>query len=61
MDKHFARLTGGHGDSILINKISNEKGDITESEEIQKNHQNLLQNSIVITTGKPVYNRQFLY
>jgi hypothetical protein len=35
IDKPFARLTGGHRDSILINKIRNEKGDITDSEEIQ--------------------------
>ena len=35
--KHLSRLTRGHRDSILINKIRNEKGDITtESEEIQK-------------------------
>jgi hypothetical protein len=37
IDKPLARLTRGHRDSILINKIRNEKGDITtESEEIQK-------------------------
>ena len=43
IDKPLARLTRGHRDSILINKIRNEKGDITmESEEIQKNHQILL-------------------
>jgi hypothetical protein len=36
IDKPLARLTRGHRDSILINKIKNEKGDITtESEEIQ--------------------------
>jgi hypothetical protein len=36
IDKPLARLTRGHRDSILINKISNEKGDITtEPEEIQ--------------------------
>jgi hypothetical protein len=36
MDKPLARLTRGHRDSILINKIRNEKGDITtEPEEIQ--------------------------
>ena len=35
-DKPLARLTRGHRDSILINKIKNEKGDITtEPEEIQ--------------------------
>ena len=35
-DKSLARLTRGHRDSILINKIRNEKGDIiTEPEEIQ--------------------------
>jgi hypothetical protein len=36
IDKPLARLTGGHRESILINKIRNEKGDITtEQEEIQ--------------------------
>ena len=40
-------------DSILIEKIRNEKGDITtESEEIKKNHQILLQNTIFNNTGK---------
>jgi hypothetical protein len=33
--KHLARVTRGHRDSILINKIRNEKGDIiTKPEEI---------------------------
>jgi hypothetical protein len=36
IDKPLARLTRGHMDSILINKIRNEKGDITtDPEEIQ--------------------------
>jgi hypothetical protein len=36
INKPLARLTRGHRDSILINKIRNEKEDITtESEEIQ--------------------------
>jgi hypothetical protein len=36
IDKPLARLTGGHRDSILINKIRNEMGDITtDPEEIQ--------------------------
>jgi hypothetical protein len=36
IDKPLARLTREHRDSILINKIRNEKGDITtEPEEIQ--------------------------
>jgi hypothetical protein len=36
IDKPLARLTGEHRDSIIINKIRNEKGDITtEPEEIQ--------------------------
>jgi hypothetical protein len=35
-DKPLARLTRGHRNSILINKIRNEKGDITtEPEKIQ--------------------------
>jgi hypothetical protein len=36
IDKPLARITRGHRDSILINKIKNEKGEITtEPEEIQ--------------------------
>jgi hypothetical protein len=36
IDKPFARRSRGHRDSILINKIKNEKEDITtEPEEIQ--------------------------
>jgi hypothetical protein len=36
IDKPLARLTRGHRDSVLINKITNEKGDITtEPEETQ--------------------------
>ena len=36
IDKSLARLTRGHRDSIIINKIRNEKGDITtDPEEIQ--------------------------
>ena len=36
IDKPLARLTTGHRDSILINKIRNEKGDIiTDPEETQ--------------------------
>jgi hypothetical protein len=36
VDNHLVRLTRGHRDSILINKIRNEKGDITtDPEEIQ--------------------------
>ena len=38
IDEPLARLTRGHRDSIQINKIRNEKGDITtETEEIKKN------------------------
>ena len=36
IDKPLARLTRGHRDSILINKIRNDRRDITEHEEIQK-------------------------
>jgi hypothetical protein len=31
--KHLSRLTRGHRDSTLINKIRNEKGDITTETE----------------------------
>ena len=37
IDKHLARLTRGHRDSVLINKIRNEKGDITTDPEEIKN------------------------
>ena len=42
IDKPLARLTRGHRDTILINKIRNEKDDmlcllLTEPEEIQIN------------------------
>jgi hypothetical protein len=37
IDKPLARLARGHRDSIQINKIRNEKGDTTETEEILKN------------------------
>jgi hypothetical protein len=33
VDKALERLTRGHRDSILINKIRNEKGDITTEPE----------------------------
>ena len=40
VDKPLTRLTRGHRDSIQINKIRNEKGDVTtETKEILKNHQ----------------------
>jgi hypothetical protein len=37
IDKHLARHTRGHRDSILINKIRKEKGDITTDPEEIKN------------------------
>jgi hypothetical protein len=36
IDKQLTRLTRGHRDSIQINKVRIEKGDITEIEEIKK-------------------------
>ena len=33
--KPLAKFTRGHSESILVNKIRNEKGDITDPEEIQ--------------------------
>ena len=35
IEKPLARLTRGHMDSILFNKMRNEKGNITDPEEIQ--------------------------
>jgi hypothetical protein len=37
IDKHLARLTRGHRDNSLINKIRNEKGDITTNPEVIQN------------------------
>jgi hypothetical protein len=49
IDKPLPRLTRGYSESIQINKIRNEKGDITtETVEIQKyHHKNLLQKFIL--------------
>jgi hypothetical protein len=53
IDKPLARLTRGHMDCNLNNKIRNEKGDITtEHKEIQNHHQILLQKAILNKTGK---------
>ena len=52
-DKLLARLKRGHRVSIQINKIRNRKGDkATETVEIQKNHQILLQKFILNKIGK---------
>ena len=53
IDKPLARLTRGHRDSILINKIRNEKGDITIDPENTKHHLILLQKAILNITGEP--------
>ena len=50
IDKPLARLTREHMDSILINKIRNEKGDITDPEEIQRYHQILLYKAVLNKT-----------
>jgi hypothetical protein len=51
--KPLAKLTKGPRGCIQINKFRNEKGDIiTETEEIFKNHQILLQKPILNKTGK---------
>ena len=54
IDKPLARLTKGHRDKILINKIRNEKGDITtEPEEIQNIIISHNKKAILNKTGKP--------
>jgi hypothetical protein len=54
IDTSLARLTRGHRDRILINKVRNEKGDITtDPEEIQNTIKILLQKAILNKTGKP--------
>ena len=58
IDKLLARLTKWYRDSIIIDKIRNELGDITTKlEEIQKNDQILLQK--LNKTGKHGWNGQF--
>jgi hypothetical protein len=61
IDKPLAGLTRGHRDSILINKIRNEKGDITTD---PNKIQNIIRPyyktlSIFKKTGKPGENGQF--
>jgi hypothetical protein len=54
IDIPLARLNRGCRSSIQINKIRNKKGDITtKTEEFLKNHQILLQKSILNKTRKP--------
>ena len=53
IDKPLARLTRGHRDNILINKIRNEKGNITtEPEEIQSIIRSYYKR-LYYKTGKP--------
>jgi hypothetical protein len=53
IDTSLARLTRGHRDRILINKVRNEKGDITtDPEEIQNTIKILLQKAILNKTGE---------
>jgi hypothetical protein len=48
IDRHLARLTRGHGESIQINKIRNEMGDM----EIQKKSSNSTTKGYTNKTGK---------
>ena len=53
IDKPLARLSRGHRDSILFNKIRNEKGDITtEPEEMQNIIRSYYKKAILNKTGK---------
>jgi hypothetical protein len=52
IDKPLARLTKWQRDNIQINKIRNEKGDITTESEEKKN-QIVLEKTILYKTGKP--------
>jgi hypothetical protein len=52
IDKPLARLTRGQRLNFHINKIRNEKGDITMETGNSKNHQILLQKPILNKTGK---------
>jgi hypothetical protein len=55
IDKPLATLTRGHRDSILINRIRNERGDITtEPEAIQNIIRSYYKRHIILSkTGKP--------
>ena len=54
IDKPLARLTRGHRENILINKIRNEKGNITtDPEEIQNTIRSFYKKAILNKTGKP--------
>jgi len=60
LDKPIVRLTRGPWECVQINKIRNEKGDITtESEEIKKKHQILQQKPVFNKTWKSGGNGQF--
>jgi hypothetical protein len=55
IDKPLARITKGHRDSILINKIRNEKEHFTQNlRKCKQNHHILLQKHIPNKTVKPV-------
>jgi hypothetical protein len=59
IEKLLTRLTRGHRNSILINKIRKEKGDITTNpEEIQNTVRIILQKAILKKTGEPEWNGQ---
>jgi hypothetical protein len=55
IDKPLARLTRGHRNSILINKIRNEMEDLTTNPEkkIQNTIRSFYKNKILNKTGKP--------
>jgi hypothetical protein len=54
ISKPLARLTRGHRDSILINKIRNEKGDVTTNpEEIQNTIRSFYKRLYSNKTGEP--------
>ena len=51
IDKPLARLTRGHRESILINKIRNKKGDITRDPEEIQNTIRSISNIPIFHTG----------
>ena len=53
IDKPLGRLTKGHRESILINKITNGKGDITTDPEEIQNTSDPSTKAILNKTGKP--------
>jgi UDP-glucose 4-epimerase len=58
-DRPLAKLTKRQRENIKINKIKNEKGDITDTEEIQRIIRSYSKKSVLHKIGKSKQNGQF--